>query len=64
MDGAPVYFLTQPSKVIPSIFFTEDIDVIGDKMISMTEASGNKYHVGKFIFDYYIFSFNLNDLEK
>ena len=64
MDGAPVYFLTEASKIIPSIFFTEDMDIIDDRIISFTEAAGNKYYIGKFIFDFNIFSFKTEDFEK
>ena len=64
IDGAPVYFMTEADKVIPSIYFTEDVDIVDGKVITMTEAGANKYFIGKFIFDYYIFSFDLADLEK
>ena len=63
-DGVPLYFLTEPSRVIHSTYFSEDIDIVGDKMISLTEAASNKYHVGKLIFDFNIFSFDLDELEE
>ena len=64
MDGAPVYFFTEYSKRISSIFFTEDVAIVGDKMITMTEGGANKYYTGKFLNDYGIYQFNLEDLKK
>ncbi|MCR4790469.1 MAG: hypothetical protein K5839_05265 [Treponemataceae bacterium] len=63
LDGAPLYFLTQASHVIDSPYFTEDIDIVDGKLISMTEAAANKYYIGKFIFDFNIFAFNLSDID-
>lgn len=63
MDGAPVYFLGEPDRVLKSILFTEDVDLADGRLISMTEAAANKYYVGKFIFDYSIFSIGLPELE-
>ena len=64
MDGAPVYFFAEPTHQIASTYFSEDIDIANGKLISMTEGAANKYYIGKFIFDYFIFSFNVEDLEK
>ncbi|MCR5698638.1 MAG: hypothetical protein K6G52_03230 [Treponemataceae bacterium] len=64
MDGAPVYFLTEPSKKINSIYFAEDLDIVDGKFISLTEGASNKYYIGKFAFDYKIFSFDIDELEK
>ncbi|MBQ0003397.1 MAG: hypothetical protein KBT21_07645 [Treponema sp.] len=64
MDNAPVYFLSEPSSSLQTILFSEDVDLAGDKLISMTEAGANMYYIGKFIFDFDIYSFNINELKN
>ncbi|MGP1587537.1 MAG: hypothetical protein ACTTHG_04270 [Treponemataceae bacterium] len=59
-DGIPVFFLGEPDKSVDSSFFTEDIDIIGDEIVSMTEAAANKYWIGKFYFDYSIFKMKID----
>lgn len=58
-DGAPVYFLDNYSKDIKAPFFSEDLDVANGKIIYLSESACNKYIVGKFYFDYYIYSLNI-----
>jgi hypothetical protein len=58
-DDVPVYFLTEPSKVVKAPSMSEDLDVVkfsdgSEKIITMYESACNKYIFGKFFFANYI----------
>lgn len=50
LDGAPVYFLTEPERVIKAPAMSEDMDYYDGMAISLTECASNKYKFGKLFF--------------
>lgn len=50
LDGAPVYFLTEPTKVVKGPAMSEDMDYYDGKAICLTECASNKYKFGKLFF--------------
>lgn len=59
-DGAPVYFLDNCITDLKAPFFSEDLDIANGKIIYLSESACNKYIVGKFYFDYYIYSLDID----
>lgn len=58
-DDAPVYFLTEPSKIVKAPAMSEDLDIVkisdgSEKIVTMFESASNKYLYGKFFFANYI----------
>ena len=58
-DGAPVYFLGEPSLNITAPAMSEDLDLYNGKIITHFESACNKYYFGKFFFANYIVGLDL-----
>ena len=50
LDGAPVFFLTEPTSVIKAPAMAEDLDVYDGLVISLSDSASNKYVFGKLFF--------------
>lgn len=59
-DGAKLFFLGTPTENIKAPAMSEDLDVKNGKVIYLSESASNKYIFGKFFFDYFIYSLNIN----
>lgn len=61
-DGAPLYILHRDniSKDIKGLPFSEDLDYFNGKVYTMDEAACDAYMLGKFYFDYSIFSLKID----
>lgn len=58
-DGAELYFLSEPSRVLKAPSMSEDLDIVvlpdgSESFITMYESATNKYLFGKFFFANYI----------
>jgi len=49
-DGAPVYLLCEPRKIVKGPAMSEGLDYYDGKVITLTESASNKYIFGKFFF--------------
>lgn len=58
-EGAPVYFLDNPVKVIEGPAMAEGIDLYKGNFIACFESASNKYIFGKFFFAYDIVSLKI-----
>ncbi|MBQ9085175.1 MAG: hypothetical protein IJY24_05925 [Clostridia bacterium] len=50
LDGAPVYHLTSPSRIVKGPAMSEDMDWYNGRVITLSESASNKYIYGKFFF--------------
>ncbi len=60
--GKELYFLDKPDKILQGPFFSEDLDIYDGKLLSLNESACNSYVIGKFLFDFNIFSLPLKNL--
>lgn len=58
-EGAPVFFLCNPEKIIKGPAMAEGLDYYDGKIITLTEVASDKYFVGKFLFADKIFALDL-----
>ena len=50
LDGAPLYHLTEATKVMKGPAMREDMDWYNGRVITLSESASNKYIYGKFFF--------------
>lgn len=50
LDGAPVYYLCNPTNVVKGPAMAEGLDYYDGKVITLTESASDKYIFGKFFF--------------
>ncbi len=50
LDGAPLYLLVTPTRVIKGPAMSEDMDWYNGRVITLSESASNKYIYGKFFF--------------
>ena len=50
LDGAPLYYLCNPIKVLKGPAMSEGLDYYDGKVITLTESASDKYIFGKFFF--------------
>jgi hypothetical protein len=49
-DGAPVYYLCNPTQIVKGPAMAEGLDYYDGKVITLTESASDKYIFGKFFF--------------
>ena len=61
-DGAKVYFLDREncSKSFKALPMSEDLDYADGKVLCMSECACNKYILGKFYFDFFIYGLKID----
>lgn len=50
LDGAPLYYLCNPTQVVKGPAMSEGLDYYDGKVITLTESASDKYIFGKFFF--------------